>query len=111
MFRNFAVILSAAIVLMSCGGESTEESNESEEQSKYDKNSADYKMAEVLCDCFVSFEDDDPAGQLEAVDCMMEKMNNDVSLEDADEDKTIEIVNEICPETAVKLDKWLSNME
>lgn len=110
MKKTSVLVLAATLFLISCGNETNESAAEKEEV-KFDKTTAEYKTAELLCDCFETFNEDDPAGQMEAVGCLMEKMGNDASLQNADEEKTKEILKQLCPETAAKFDKWQDNMK
>lgn len=105
-------ILTVLVLMTSCGEQETSnETNPEEEKPIMDENSLEYQMAEILCDCFETFNEDDPMGQMDAVGCMLEKIGDHTEIGEADEEKTKEILNEICPETATKFENWQKNMK
>lgn len=106
------ILLTVLASMFSCGEQETShETNQEEQKPTIDKNSIEYEMAEILCDCFETFNEDDPMGQMDAVGCMLEKIGDNTEIGEANEEKTKEILNEICPETADKFENWQKNMK
>lgn len=121
--KKIILTLMTAAVMVSCAEDQAaqEEAVAQDEQvtketenaasGSLDVNSAEYKLAAILCECFESFNPGDSQGQMDAVGCMMQKIGDSKELQNTDEAKTKAILAELCPETAQKFETWTENMK
>ncbi len=109
--KFFVTILIFILFNISCASNTSDEKTEDNDKTlKYDVSSSEYQLANILCECFDNFEENDVLGQFDVIECFSSKIN-DTSLNDTDAIKTQKILKDICPESSKKFEEWQEKME
>lgn len=108
--KSFITFLWSLLLVLSNSCVSNSSNEHSENKPKYDTSSTEYQLANILCDCFENFDENNEKGHFDALECFMSKVE-DGKVDEGDEYETKKILKDICPESAANFDKWQTKIQ
>ncbi|CAG5076292.1 hypothetical protein [Parvicella tangerina] len=86
------------------------ESNGSKEAPPQADLPAEERLGHIFCDCFTEYDATDSTSHKKATECFQKGLEEDVTLEQANEEATLTWVEASCPETASNVRSWYNRM-